>query len=45
MAKKESKMDDKEINQHKRLAMGEKVTGMNKGGKVEKKEKSKKKGK
>lgn len=45
MAKKEPKMNDKEINQHKRMAMGEKITGMKSGGKVEKTEKPKKKGK
>lgn len=45
MAKKPIKTDDKLINQHKRLAMGEKVTGMKSGGKVEPKklEKPKKK--
>lgn len=41
MAKKEPKMNDKEIPQHKRLAMGEKVTGMKTGGKVEKPKKKK----
>ena len=29
---KEKKMDVKDVNQHKRMAMGEKVTGMKKGG-------------
>lgn len=33
---KDTQMDSKQVNQHKRLAMGEKVTGMKKGGKVEK---------
>lgn len=45
MAKKPMKMDDKAINQHKRMAMGEKITGMKKGGEVDMKEKPKKKGK
>ena len=29
-------MDSKQVNQHKRLAAGEKVTGMKKGGAVKK---------
>lgn len=33
MAKKD--MEDKDVNMHKRMAMGEKVTGMKKGGKVD----------
>lgn len=28
-------MDSKDVGQHKRMAMGEKVTGMKKGGKVD----------
>ena len=39
---KEKKENEKLIGQHKRLAMGEHVTGMKKGGKVHK---EKKKGK
>ncbi len=32
---KDTQDTSKEVNQHKRLAMGEKVTGMKKGGAVE----------
>lgn len=48
MAKEESKGRGKgPMNQHKRMAEGEKITGMKKGGKAEMKkgEKTKKKGK
>lgn len=39
MAKKEDMGEKSEISQHKRMAMGEKVTGMKTGGKVEAKAK------
>ena len=35
MAKKDEQTTSKEVNMHKRIAMGEKVTGMKKGGKVD----------
>ena len=31
---KDNQTTSKEVNQHKRLAMGEKITGMKKGGEV-----------